>query len=298
MTTNGATAAGSGPREFDVIAYPPAARAAVAALECGSQAFLLVVLLWMVGLLPALGDPPVNTLREMRLFGAFFAAPQAIAWLVRNAFRGKAVVTGGMLAIRRRDVVIEVPMDAVAGALPWRVPLPRGGMDLRLRSGRRFSPGLQVADPASLVDAMVEGGATASIRSGLEGPMAVYAQARLASPRGRLEHPVLKYLVYALVPAVPVFRLHQFITYGGALGEYYTFGLKAYLLGFGLWWISFVMGLLMFAAGVRAVVETVALLTAFFVPGAAAGVRRGLEILQRLMFYVGMPLWLALRLTA
>lgn len=295
MTRTGAT---STPGVFDVVAYPAAARIAVATLECGSQGFLLVVLLWMIGLLPALGDPPVNTLREMRLFGLFFAAPQAAAWLVRNAYAGTVVVAGGMLAIRRRDVVIEVPLDAVVGIGIWRLPLPRGGMDLRLRSGRRFSPGLQVADPASLVDAMVEGGASPSIRSGLESPMTVYAQARLASPRGRLEHPVLKYMVYALVPAVPVFRLHQFITYGGAFGEYYTFGLKAYLLGFGLWWISFVMGLLMFAAGVRTAVEAVALLTALFAPRAAAGVRRGLESVQRLLFYVGMPLWLALRLTA
>ena len=81
-------------------------------------------------------------------------------------------------------------------------------------------------------------------------------------PGGRLEHPLLKFVVYSLVPTVPVFRLHQFITYGGAFGEYYTFGLKAYLLG-----VRALVGVVApgprdLAAVFRAVVEVVALAVA------------------------------------
>jgi apolipoprotein N-acyltransferase len=97
---------------------------------------------------------------------------------------------------------------------------------------------------------------------------------------------------------VPVFRLHQIIAYGAAFGEYYTYGLKAYLLGFGLWWVSWSLNLVFVAAGARAVVEVVALVAAVAIPTYAAGTRRGLEAAQRLFYYVGIPAWLALRLLA
>ena len=48
-------------------------------------------------------------------------------------------------------------------------------------------------------------------------------------------HSAFKYVVYSLVPALPLFRVHQWIAYGGSFGEYYAFGLKAYLLGFAVY---------------------------------------------------------------
>lgn len=293
-----APAASGAPREFEVVAYPAAARAAVALLECGSKGVLLLLAAWFVGLLPFLGEFPLNTLKLMRIFSGCFLAPEALAWMLRSAFAGRARVEAGELRISRGDVGIAVPLDSVAAVEAWRVPLPRGGVTLRLRSGRRFSPALQVADPAGLVAAMIEGGASPSISAGLAGPMGAYAAARLASPRGRLEHPAVKFVVYSLVPAVPVFRLYQFITFGGAFGEYYTFGLKAYLIAFGLWWVSYAMGLVILAAAIRAGVEAVALAGALLAPSFAPGTRRFLEGTQRLLFYVGMPLLLAIRLLA
>lgn len=295
--TNPPVASGTS-REFEVVAYPAAARAAVAVLECGSKGVLLVLAAWFVGLLPFLGDFPLNTLKMMRIFSGCFLAPEALAWMLRSGFAGRARVEGGDLRIARRDMGIAVPLDSVVGVEAWTLPLPRGGVTLRLRSGRPFSPALQVADPAGLVGAMVEGGASPSIATGLAGPMGTYAAARLASPHGRLEHPVLKFVVYSLVPAVPVFRLYQYITFGGTFGEYYTFGLKAYLIAFGLWWLSYAMGLVILAAAIRAGVEVAALAGALLAPSVAAGTRRFLEGTQRALFYVGMPLLLAIRLLA
>ena len=60
--------------------------------------------------------------------------------------------------------------------------------------------------------------------------------------------------------------------------------------------MSWAIGVLLFAAGVRAVVEVVALLGATVVPSFAVGLRRGLEIGQRVIYYVGIPVWIALRL--
>lgn len=279
---------------FDVVALPPAWRAAASVLTVISRGSLLAILAAVL----LSENPPTNPFKQMRLLAGLFVAPELAAWCIARAFAAKARVAGGVLVIAQRGANIEVPLEAVAAILPWTVPLPRGGFGLKLRSGRRLAPGLQVADPAGLVNAMVDGGASPSICSALESPLVVFAQARLAYPLRWLDHPVLKFVVYSLVPAMPVFRLHQFITYGGTFGEYYTFGLKAYLLGFGLWWVSFAMGLLMFAAAVRAGVETLAMLAAVVAPARAGAARRVLEWGQRIVFYVGIPTWIALRLLA
>jgi len=280
--------------EFHVVALPAAWRVTTAALVVVSRGSLLAILAAVL----LSENPPTNPFKQMRLLAGFFVAPEIAAWCIAKAFAASARVSGGVLTIARRDANVEVPLDAVTAIEPWAVPLPRGGVWLKLRSGRRLAWGLQAADPAGLVGAMVDCGAPPSLRAGLESPLVVFAQARLAWSLHWLDHPVLKFVVYSLVPAMPVFRLHQFITYGGTFGEYYTFGLKAYLLGFGLWWVSFAMGLLMFAAAIRAVVEVLAMLAAVLAPARATGARRLLEWGQRIAFYVGIPTWMALRLLA
>lgn len=298
MTTESPVAASPEDAGLEAVACPPAWRAAGIALQGCSRGSLLVLMAWLLGFLPDLGDPPTNTLRQMRLVAAFFVAPEAMAWCLRNAFAAKVRAGDGKLRIVRRDVTIEVPLAAVESLQAWTLPLPGPGVSVRLASGKTLGTGLQVRDPGALADAMLRAGAPRSVVEGISGTVSTFAQARAKVGRSRLDHPFLKFVVYSLVPAVPVYRLHQFITYGGAFGEYYTFGLKAYLLGFALWWVSFAMGLLMFAAGVRAVVEAAALLAAALAPARAVAARRFLEGLQRAVFYVGMPAWLAIRLLA
>jgi apolipoprotein N-acyltransferase len=62
--------------------------------------------------------------------------------------------------------------------------------------------------------------------------------------------------------------------------------------------VSFSLSLVFLAAGMRALVEIGSLAAAFVAPASASGVRRALEILQRIAFYVGIPIWLLLRFTA
>ena len=65
----------------------------------------------------------------------------------------------------------------------------------------------------------------------------------------------MKFLVFPLLLAVPAFRLHQHIAYGATFGEYYTFGLGAYLTTFALWWATWAMGVVLCAAALRLAVE-------------------------------------------
>jgi apolipoprotein N-acyltransferase len=276
-----------------VVVYPPAWRLVAAALRVFARGSLLFVLYLML----FTQDPPTNPFKQMRLFGGLFLLPEAAAWCIARAFAARMRVEDGALVIEQRERRTDIPVSAIAAVELWQLPLPMPGVWLGLRSGRRFAQGLAVADPDAFV-ASLEGEGAAATGVRLSGGIATYLRARNANPPGILEHPALKFVVFSLVPTIPAWRLHQFISYGGTFGEYYTFGLNAYLLGFAMWWISFSLSLVFIASGIRAIVELLSLATAFAAPGAAFGMRRFLEIAQRIAFYVGIPLWLLIRFTA
>ncbi len=282
--------------DFDVraAAYAPAWRIAAAVLRIfarGSLVMTLVLLLFS-------SDPPTNPLRQLRLFFGLFAAPEAAAWFIARAFAARVSLSAGSLVIEHREHRTEIPVASIAAVEPWTLPLPHGGVALKLKSGRHFAEGLELHDPDALAAALEAEGASPDIRSGFDTPVAVYLRAKRANPPGWLDHPILKFLIFSLVPALPAFRLHQFIAYGGTFGEYYTYGLQSYLLGFALWWTSFCLSLVVIAAGVRVVVEIVAFAVAAAAPAYAVGVRRGIEIVQHLGYYVGIPVWLLQRFLA
>jgi apolipoprotein N-acyltransferase len=275
-----------------VVVYPPAWRIVAALLRVFARGSLLYVLYLML----FTQDPPTNPLRQIRLFGGLFLMPEAAAWCIARAFAARMRVEDGALVIEQRERRTDIPVSAISAVELWQVPIPTPGVWLALRSGRRFAQGLSVADPDAFVASLEGEGAAA--RESMSGGVAAYLRARNASPPTLFEHPALKFGLFSLVPTLPAWRLHQYISYGGTFGEYYTFGLDAYLLGFAMWWISFSLSLVFLAAGIRAVVEAISLATALAAPAAASGVRHVLEILQRLAFYVGIPVWLLLRFTA
>ena len=92
-----------------------------------------------------------------------------------------------------------------------------------------------------------------------------------------------------------VSHLHQHIAFGGTFGEYYTYGLKAYLIALVIWWASWAIGLVLFAAALRVLIEASTLLSIALRPERAVDVRRVLERLGRLLFYLGVPAWLLMR---
>ena len=107
-----------------------------------------------------------------------------------------------------------------------------------------------------------------------------------------------KHGLYPLVPALPAFRLHQHIAYGGTFGEWLTFGPKAWLLALLVWWASWVVAMVLVGALLRVLVEAIALAGAAWRPTGAPPLRRGLEAAGRLLYFVGVPAWLLLRLLA
>ena len=246
------------------------------------------------------GDDQMNALARMRLLSALVLAPLAAAWCIARAFAARARVEGDVLVLFNHEPPTEIPVRNIVAVEPWTLALPATGVWLRMDSGRRWSRGIGLDDPAALVDALTRAGGRPGLASrmagGLSGLVSAYARTRLAVPRHRmLDHPVLKFVLFPLVPALPAFRLHQHIAFGGTFGEYLTYGLQAYLTAFGIWWASWVIGLVIFAAALRAVIEIVTGVSLALRRESAIEIRRWFELLGRLLFYVGVPAWLLIR---
>jgi len=260
---------------------------------------LMIALLVVIGWVGALGmvfallfletrlDNPLRLLRTW-LVASF--APALAAWLLERAFAATVTVERAVLAVLRRDQRIEVPCEAVARLEPWRVPIPGAGLGLVLGSGRRLAVELRVADPVALVDAMVAAGAAPTLRDDLRSPAAVYGRTR-GAPR-RWWRLLLQFPVFALVPALPVFRLHQWIAFGGTFGEYYTYGLQAYLLAFAMQWWTFTIHLVLYATVLRTLAELVVLAAAWLAPARTAAARRVVERAYWFLYVAGVPAFL------
>jgi len=264
------------------IAYPPPWRIAAAALRGLSFVSLLVIVILLT--LPddgtGLGTRLQNPLRLMRVFTYFSLAPRFGAWIVERLFAAELRVADGTLVVRRRAERIEIPCAAIDAVVPWAIPLPSGGVRLRLTSGRWFAYALQLRDPIAFAAAV--GRADVAAR-----PAAVYAQ---SLPHRRWWHGVLAYVAFALVPMLPVHRANQWIAFGGTFGEYYMYGLRAYLLGFAVYWASCTVYLVLYAALLRAVLEPLVWLTSRLAPERTIGVGRAIELVDRVVYFGGVPL--------
>jgi apolipoprotein N-acyltransferase len=285
--------------QISVLVVPPAARVVAVVLRVVSRSTLVLLALHHAPLvLPSLYDAsayePLAPARLLRVLAVVVALPELGVWLVRRRVAATARVEAGALVIEsggRRDAV---PLAEIAGAAPWALSVPWPGLRLRSRSGEPVGPPLAAADPSVLLAALVGAGAE-PLRAALSQPAVRRARAR-ARVRGPLDHPLVKFVGFALVPAVPLFRLHQRLGFGDAFGELHAFGLRAYLVGFGLYWILSAVYLLLFAALLRALGEAGALVGARALPGRELAVRRAVEVGLRATYYLAPPVLLVVRL--
>lgn len=280
------------PVVFDVVVMTPASRVVVAAMRICAVAGLLWLAMdmWLrVGL-------QVQSLSQLRLFVVAVAAPAAIAWVIEHALKAQARVEGATLVLDQRRRRIEIPVTSIEAFRPWRLALPGSGVDLQLTSGRRWPNGLAMTRPQALWRALAAAGAPARADGRVATVLAEFAEARSAAARPHFDGALVKFVLFPLLPALVAFRLHQVIAFGGPFGEYVTYGPAAYFTGLLIWWASWSIGLLLFAAALRVPIEGGSLLVQMVRPGVAPAARDALEWLGRLAFYIGVPAWLALQL--
>ncbi|MBA3772015.1 MAG: apolipoprotein N-acyltransferase [Ramlibacter sp.] len=277
----------------DVAVLPPAARLAAGAL----RAFARGSLLWMCAAMLLSDALRANTLAQIRTFAAFFLAPEAAAWCLLLAFAARASIQNSVLVLSRGAQRLELPVRDIDAVEAWRVPIPGPGASLRMASGQRWRYGLAIGDPTALARALAAAGG-APVQENMPSRETAYAQARWAIRRGRLDRPIAKFVLFPLVLALPAFRLHQHIAYGNGFGEFYMFGLKAYLTAFALWWAAWAIGVVLAAAALRAVIEAGTLIAVLLRPREAVGIRHWLERLGLAALYLGLPAWLLLRIVS
>ncbi|QWP74763.1 apolipoprotein N-acyltransferase [Lysobacter sp. K5869] len=278
----------------DVVALTPGWRALVGALRVGAGlglAWLAFDMLTRTGL-------QIQSVKQLRWFAAGVLAPMLAAWAIGRAFAAKARVEGGVWILEQRRQRIELPVSSLAALRPWRVPLPGSGVDVRLAAGPWWTRSLALTRPQSLLRLLAATGVPIRWEGRHAAAWAELIQARADARRRRLDHPLAKFALFPLLLALVAFRLHQVIAFGGAFGEYYSYGLGAYLTGLLIWWASWSIGLMLFAAVLRVVIEATVLLTAAVRARHAADVRDAMEWLGRAAFYLGVPVWLAMRLLA
>jgi apolipoprotein N-acyltransferase len=251
-------------------------------------------LLWMGKILLFGGGAQSNQLTQMAMFAGLVLVPAAAAWAIMRAFSASIEIKNRLLVLQQRERCIEIPVNDIAAVDVWKFPLPVVGVNLQLRS-QIWSQGIAVADPTALIQTLIRAGAPEVLANATDTFMVRYARVCASVARGRIDHFLLKFVLFPFLLAIPAFRLHQHIAYGGTFGEYHTYGLKAYLIAFLIWWASWAIGMMLFAALLRIIIEVGTLLAIVLRCQHASDARSWLEIVGRLCFYVGVPIWLLIR---
>ncbi len=284
---------------------PPAARIAAVALQACAAAGLVWIGLRML----MIDGLQVNSLAQIERFALTVCAPAIAAWALQRAFAGRAWLLADQLHVQSSARAFELPLAALASVAPWRLPSPAPGLQLRTLAGDSIA--LALAQPAALQAALALAGTKPHVQAERAPLLSTWAEQRLHGRHPWLDAAWLKLGLFPLLPALIAFHLHQVIAFGGPFGEWLTFGFSAWLHGLLLWWASWIVGLTLFAAALRTMVELGAIALLGLVRGlrrqsrAAAPVRgegsqpsslrNAVEWTLRAIHYLGVPLWLLLR---
>lgn len=234
------------------------------------------------------GDASVlKPMLQLRLFVALVALPTAAWWLLRRAHAARVALRDDVLHVQGGGRSLRLPVAAL-DVRPLRLPFPGTGLRVRGEGGDAV---LLLRDPVDVLHAL---GRSVELPRGC----AAYLAARGRHRGPRWDRAWLRTLLFPLLPAMFAFRLHQHIAYGGTFGEWQTFGATAWLTGAALWWAGWIVGLAVFAAVLRAVVEAACLAIAWGMPARAATARHVFEAGARAVYYLGVPAWLVLRVLA
>lgn len=272
--------------------YPIAWRFIAAVFYAVSRASLFVIMAMI--LIGFAISPPLL----VRLILAFSLLPGLAAALIRWAFVVDIYVREGMLILHRRGIYrrglkVEVACEKTERIAPWRIPLPGPGISLWMSSADRRGYSLQTNNPDKIMHAI--GAEEEAPADDTTHPSVIYAQAKRIAGFSSWHHIFFKFGIFPLLPAIILFRLHQYVAHGGMFGQYYLHGLQPYLSTFAYYWIIVLIYLLLYASIWRALSEVASLLAAHYAPSRAVMVRRWSERGIMILYYGGVPVLMAMR---
>lgn len=275
-----------------VFLLPPPARILVGALHLAARLGLLAL-----GVMLLLNDAwRTQTLLQIRLFVGLVVVPEVAAWLLLRAFQAKLDIQNGHLILTQGARQQALALDTLTHARLWRMPIPGAGLHLQggVAPGTTWS--IAMREPQGLIRALSAYGLHLDTPTPTGRNWFTYVQARTAMPRRWLDRAWLKFGVLPLAMSLPAFRMHQYIAYGSGVGEWQTFGAKAYFTTLLIWWAAWTIGVMLCAAGVRAAIETGTVFSLLIRPRAAASARLWLERAGLAVLYLGLPVWLLTRM--
>ena len=275
-----------GQDDFTVQAYGPAARGVAVALRLVALLNVLYIAAFIVRdiVTGSRGAPPLAVAMGL---ASFSGGPFLLALLIGSAGKGRIAIEPEKLVLTLLRERFEIPTASILAIRPLRLPLPGPGVRIVLTSNRSFERRLVLPDPAALLSALAE--ALTSARSALAHPSIRFATARRTHGRRRWPYFVVKYGVVPLAFAIVLFRLHQYIMYGGAFGQYHLSGLGPYLRAFVVRWTGVAGGLIVVAGLVRFVVEVLSLAATYLFATHARGIRRAAEVAADIVYFVLIP---------
>lgn len=281
------------PSRFALRAYPAAARVVAGALR--ALAALNVVYLGVnVFSDIAMGTDNAPPLPAALGFLTLSALPWLVAALIGRVFRATLEVEATRLSLRLGATSYEIPLSSVKAVRPFALPLPGPGLALEMGEERLFRYRLQIDAPGALLSALAADFEPARAARVLA-PVA-YADARRETSQRRWYYHALKWVALPLTIALVLFRLNQYIMYGGAFGQYHMQGPGPYLKSLALYWAGATAGLALYAAVLRAVAEPAVFAATWLAPTRARTLRRAAEVLCQIAYFVLVPAYVAFRL--
>lgn len=281
------------PPAFRAHALPAPWRRAAAGLFALSRASLPLLLAAVL----LANDPPLSAPALVELVVALALLPGLAAAGIELAFAAEVRLRDGHLLVTTARRRVEIPVSALGDVLPWRAPLPRAGLWLHTRSGRRLSVGLALDAPGPFLEALAGAGCDRA-RAALDHPAIVFASARAAHRRPFWRRPAFKFVAFSLAPTAVLFHARQRIAYGDAFGQWRLQGPAAWLEAAALQWLVTGLHLLLFASTWRGLAEGTAWLAARRGLARASAARSAAELGCDVVYYLGLASLLAWRLVA
>lgn len=219
----------------------------------------------------------------------FSGVPVFAAMLLRRAARATVAFGGDEIVLTVGATQYKIPITSVAEVRALKFPFPGPGVALIMKSGAPFRYRLELPDPIAFLSALPIPSAAAVAAH----PAIAFGRERALLVRRGPLYLILKYCIFPLVFAIIVFRLHQYIVFGGPFGQYRMFGLAAYLKSFVVEWVGWAGRLVVYGCVVRFTAELIALPLTWAVPSRARAFRRAVEIVCVVCYFVVVPAFVA-----
>ena len=235
--------------------------------------------------------PPFAVAMGLTLFSG---GPWLAVARIRRRLAATLEIGDAHLVVSRPRSRIEIPLASVKTIRPFSLPLPGPGLGLVMNSGHSFRYAIEADEPGALLSALA--GDFDSARAAQGQRVVAYADAKSKYGKRRRSIAALKWILMPLALGVILFRLDQYIMFGGAFGQYRLHGLGPYLKSFATYWAGATSYLVLYASVVRLAVEPLALLVTLLATSRARLVRRIAELACHAAYFGLVPAFVAYRL--